>query len=133
MLLWQWLRILISLILSWRSPSSYRNQSTDLLCKSMNWFLYDSGLRDEKVHQVHSAFALKLWQFHWNCLNYKKSHALTVVRPLRYCTHQGLKRISFYFKAFHVSMKKCVYYARCTRENMRWSVTEGRHILKEIW
>ena len=25
-------------------PLSYRNQSTDLLCKSMDWFLYDRGL-----------------------------------------------------------------------------------------
>ena len=28
----------------WR-PLSYRNQSIDLLCKSMDWFLYDNGLR----------------------------------------------------------------------------------------
>ena len=26
---------------------SYRNQSIDLLCKSMDWFLYDRGLRQE--------------------------------------------------------------------------------------
>ena len=28
---------------------SYRNQSTDLLYKSMNWFLYDRDLRNEIV------------------------------------------------------------------------------------
>ena len=28
---------------------SYRNQSIDLLCKSMDWFLYDIGLRHERV------------------------------------------------------------------------------------
>ena len=28
---------------------SYRNQSTDLLCKSMDWFLYDNGPRHERV------------------------------------------------------------------------------------
>ena len=39
-----------SLILSWRKPLSYRNQSTDLLCKSMYWFLYDNGLRHERVN-----------------------------------------------------------------------------------
>ena len=27
----------------------YRNQSIDLLCKSMDWFLYDNGLRYEKL------------------------------------------------------------------------------------
>ena len=26
-------------------PLSYRNQFIDLLCKSMDWFLYDNGLR----------------------------------------------------------------------------------------
>ena len=35
------------LTLSWRRPLSYRNQSTDLLGKSMDWFLYDNGLRHE--------------------------------------------------------------------------------------
>ena len=28
---------------------SYRNQSIDLLCKSMDWFLYDNGLCLEQV------------------------------------------------------------------------------------
>ena len=36
------------LTLSWRRPLSYRNQSTDLLHKSMDWFLYN-GLRHERV------------------------------------------------------------------------------------
>ena len=38
------------LILSWRRPISYKNQSTDLLCKSMDWFLYDIGFRHKKVN-----------------------------------------------------------------------------------
>ena len=37
------------LTLSWRRPLSYRNQSIDLLCKLMDWFLYDNGLRHERV------------------------------------------------------------------------------------
>ena len=37
------------LTLSWRRPLSYRNQSIDLLHKSMAWFLYDNGLRHERV------------------------------------------------------------------------------------
>ena len=28
----------------------YRNQSTDLLCKSVDWFLYDNGLRHERIN-----------------------------------------------------------------------------------
>ena len=37
------------LTLSRRRPLSYRSQSTDLLHKSMDWFLYDIGLRPERV------------------------------------------------------------------------------------
>ena len=36
------------LTLSWRRPLSYRNQSIDLLSKSMDW-LYDNGLCHERV------------------------------------------------------------------------------------
>ena len=31
----------------------YRNQFIDLLCKSMDWFLYDKGLRHERVKKVY--------------------------------------------------------------------------------
>ena len=41
--------MLVYLTLSWRRPLSYRNQSIDLLRKSMDWFLYDNGLRHERV------------------------------------------------------------------------------------
>ena len=40
---------LLYLTLSWRRPLSYRNQSIDLQSKSMDWFLYDRGLRHERV------------------------------------------------------------------------------------
>ena len=33
------------LTLSWWRPLSYKNQSTDLQSKAMEWFLYDNGLR----------------------------------------------------------------------------------------
>ena len=38
------------LTLSWRTPLSYRNQSIDSQSKSMDWFLYDKGLRHERVN-----------------------------------------------------------------------------------
>ena len=31
-------------------PLSYRNQSTDLQSKSMDWYLYDNGLPNERVN-----------------------------------------------------------------------------------
>ena len=39
-----------SLTLSQRRPLSYRNQSIDLLRKSTDWFLYDNGLRHERIN-----------------------------------------------------------------------------------
>ena len=39
----------VALTLSRRKPLSYRNQSIDLRSKSMDWFLYDNGLRHERV------------------------------------------------------------------------------------
>ena len=41
-----------NLTLSRRRPLSNRNQSTDLQSKSMDWFLYDNGLRHERVKQI---------------------------------------------------------------------------------
>ena len=41
----------LHLTLSWRRPLSYRNQSTDLQSKSMDWFLYDNDLRHERVNK----------------------------------------------------------------------------------
>ena len=38
-----------SLTLSWRRSLSNRNQSIDLLCKSMGWFLCDRDLRHERI------------------------------------------------------------------------------------
>ena len=40
---------LIWLTFSWRRPLSYRNQSTDLRCTSMDWVLYDRDLLHERV------------------------------------------------------------------------------------
>ena len=44
--------LFIILTLSWRRPFLYRNQSIDLLCKSMDWFLYDNALRHERVNEI---------------------------------------------------------------------------------
>ena len=35
-----------------RRPLSYRNQSIDLLSKSLDWFLYDNDLRYERVKGI---------------------------------------------------------------------------------
>ena len=35
--------------LSWRRSLSYRNQSIDLLTKSIDWFLYNNNFRHERI------------------------------------------------------------------------------------
>ena len=50
------------LTLSWRRPLSYRNQSIDLPRKSMDWFLYDNGLRHERV-KYHWIFFAAIFLF----------------------------------------------------------------------
>ena len=53
----------ISLTLLWWRPLSYRNKSIDLLRKLMDWFLYDIGLRHERVKDEILAKALTFWLF----------------------------------------------------------------------
>ena len=53
--------------LSRRRPLSYRNQSIDLLCKSMDWldwFLYDNGLRHERVNYIIYNILVSIWHLH---------------------------------------------------------------------
>ena len=66
--------LIIFLTLSRRRPLSYRNQSTDLLCKSMDWFLYDNGLRLERVKQANK-HAKKIPKLFTTC-NRVKSHLI---------------------------------------------------------
>ena len=42
-------RKVLKLTLSWRRLLPYINQSIDLQSKSMDWFLYDNGLRHERI------------------------------------------------------------------------------------
>ena len=51
----------MSLTLSWRGSLSYRNQSIDLLCKSMGWFLYDRDLSHERIIKEYWYLELQRW------------------------------------------------------------------------
>ena len=53
-------QVICRLTLLWRNPLSYRNQSTDLLRKSMDCFLYDTDLRHERVKKKMYAVLLQL-------------------------------------------------------------------------
>ena len=53
-------RDFFALTIPWRGPLSYTNQYIDLLQKSMNWFLYDDGLRHESVRSKKNALLFKM-------------------------------------------------------------------------
>ena len=61
-----------ALTLSWRSSLSWRKQSIDLLCKSMDWLLYDREIRHEKVNALHAkqcSKIQKIWSFFVDVIN----------------------------------------------------------------
>ena len=109
----------VSLTLSWRRPLSYRNQS-------MDWFLYDNGLRHERVkltRQIHCIISVATFQVfssdknhHINSLEtitYSKSiiktrfsyEKLTFLTPwlrTRTCADQGVRYVTFLENSAHV-------------------------------
>ena len=50
-----------SLTLSWRRPYSFKNQSTDSLRNSVDWFLYDDSLRHERVKSLNQVVISHLY------------------------------------------------------------------------
>ena len=63
---------LISLTLSWRRPLSYRNYSTDLICKWMGWFLYDNGLPHERVKSINNYLTVSNWSLYYYCSEWRQ-------------------------------------------------------------
>ena len=59
------------LTLSWRRSLSYKNRSIDLLCKPMDWFLYDRDRPHEIVKQFYFACELAIIYIHTSQLNWK--------------------------------------------------------------
>ena len=59
---YKYIHVLGHVFLSWRRPLSYRHQSIDLLRKSMDWFLYDNGLRLERVNSLSIIASNLIWE-----------------------------------------------------------------------
>ena len=77
-----------TLTLSWQRSLSYRNQSVDLESKSVDWFLYDSKLRHERVNEVLSSvyasgnnmsLILSRTYCHWKWKGRKHSAAISLM------------------------------------------------------
>ena len=59
----------LPLTLSWRRSLSYRNHSIDLLCKSMDWFLYDRNLCHERVKAYLESYQRSMLKFFTRIVN----------------------------------------------------------------
>ena len=91
-------RSVVGLNLSWRRPLSYRHQSIDLLRRSMDWFLYDNGLRHERV-DMKALFSFNSYHVYTD----KCFHDIWLVSPvLRQEIFSIVKSIWFF--AMHLSM-----------------------------
>ena len=78
-----------NLTLPWRRPLSYRNQSIDLLRKSMDWFLYDSGPRHERVKDQRRRTTMRKRLGDWD---YLSSHRISFPDKLQ---NAKIKNIDF--------------------------------------
>ena len=104
----------------WRKSLSYRKQSTDLLCKSMDWFLYERDLRHERVKRhLEKTKGTKLSVFwilndlgcYWN----NCSMRATI-----------FKALSLFFKRFSVCLQKSIliHFWLLTTQKMKFSITD---------
>ena len=80
------LLLLWTLTLSWRRPLSYRNQSIDLQDKSMDWLLYDNGLRHERVENKNFSRWIMLL-----------SNKILLKKFLMICLMSMTKNVAFFF------------------------------------
>ena len=76
---------------SWWSSLSHRNQSVDLLSKTMDWFLYDRNLRLKRVEEdfknkTHSYLYGKKRETCLQVLTEKRSFWASLIPPLINCT-----------------------------------------------
>ena len=67
--------------LSWRRPLSYKNQS---ISKSMDWFLYDNGLRLERVNKkwAKQTDLHKIWNKLFNVMT--EMHLVFLIKVTQY-------------------------------------------------
>ena len=99
---------MMSVTLLWWRYLSCRNQSIDLLCKSVDWFLRDRDLRHEKVNEGVSWFwylvdylTLPMWYLGLTVFQLRNSHT----RARHIPTHRPYMHTinSSYFLNWHLS------------------------------
>ena len=64
---------------TWQRPLSYRNQSINLLCISVDWFLYDRDLRHERIKSLRKFTTIRSKTlFQGNYFSWKGSLKMTL-------------------------------------------------------
>ena len=114
----------LSLSLSCRRPLSYRNQSIDLLFKSMDWFLYDNGLHHERVKVVIKVFIISLKEKLCCCL-YRGSIVTFYLQVLLFQNCWD-----FFLKIF---CWKCIFSVPETWKPQKSLVQESCNFMKNIF
>ena len=67
------------LTLSWQRLLSYSNQSIDLQSTSVDWFLYDNGLRHERVKLLQKKFLVILPKFQGMSKKFRKLPEIAII------------------------------------------------------
>ena len=105
------MKFIVKLTLSWRRLLSYRNQSSDLLSKSMDCFLYDNGLRHERVNGTNNKATVcnglikRTWIDENN--NLKSKWYLNIQSHWRFLiTYFGFWLVNILLRKFDTSSKK---------------------------
>ena len=79
------LNFCLELTLSWQRSLLYRNQFSDLLCKSIDWFLYYRDLRHERVIEYWLYF-LQNRVINWFCQS-RELCCKVITTRFRVCLH----------------------------------------------
>ena len=91
------------LTLSWQMSLSCRNQSIDLQCKSMGWFLYDRDLRHEKFKRYRDIYFIwKLRYCFWEIFQINKHKQFLLIKS---SFSKKVKKLEV-FAVLHLSDKR---------------------------
>ena len=82
--------VIQSLTLSWWRSLSHRNQSIDLLCKSMDWFRYNKDLHHEWLSLIIEKFIKTITEDAWRWIINRKFKYHYVSDFYKYGVHKSI-------------------------------------------
>ena len=99
---------------------SYRNQSIDLLCKSMDWFLYVSALRHERYIRIKNIQFLVFFKHLLKCLGKKLKRHNSLVHLQ--ANSQPLQKVEL---EYYKTMKIDIHNGQHQKQSQRCSTRKG--------